>query len=347
MSAAGASARVGSSVQSRSSVSAPLSRMASPSSSQNWNCSVPSRQTSVEEASAAAIYTELGLQQALNWPNVWLGFTEMYVGRYAPARNVGEAVLASSRELGQQDNVARALHLLGCLTLVDGACDEARACLSEMIATNAKYVLLDLSHLQADFIKNRFPTIYETCLAWGIDVTREPIPVVPAAHYLCGGILVNEWAESSIERLFALGECSCTGVHGANRLASVSLLEALTCGIRVGGYVAEKKKPLKQSLLKSIPDWIYPSEEEEFDPLLISNDMLTIQMTMWNYAGIIRTRKRLLRAMSDLNYHSHRIERFYKTARISRDIIELRKCGEDSYQRGNLDCEIETTAKSP
>jgi len=161
----------------------------------------------------------------------------------------------------------------------------ARACLSEMIATNAKYVLLDLSHLQADFIKNRFPTIYETCLAWGIDVTREPIPVVPAAHYLCGGILVNEWAESSIERLFALGECSCTGVHGANRLASNSLLEALVFATRASERVKRMNSIGTVEKIRS-------KKSARIGP----NVMLQIKEIMGKNVGLIRSEKTLLEA---------------------------------------------------
>ena len=163
----------------------------------------------------------------------------------------------------------------------------ARACLSEMIATDSKYVLLDVSHLQADFIKNRFPTIYETCLSWGIDITREPIPVVPAAHYLCGGVQVNEWAESSIPRLFALGECSCTGVHGANRLASNSLLEALVFASRASERVKEikdispkEKTPIKRSA--------------RIGP----NLMFQIKEIMNQHVGLIRNEKGLLAAKS-------------------------------------------------
>ena len=158
----------------------------------------------------------------------------------------------------------------------------ARACLTEMRATDSKYVLLDVSHLEADFVKNRFPTIYDTCLSWGIDITRQPIPVVPAAHYLCGGVLVNEWAESSIPRLFALGECSCTGVHGANRLASNSLLEALVFASRAAARV----QGLSQIKMKK--------------PKLIENAarvgpnlLFQIKEIMDQYVGLIRNEKDL------------------------------------------------------
>ncbi len=161
----------------------------------------------------------------------------------------------------------------------------ARACVSEMHATESEYVLLDISHVNADYLKKRFPTIYETCLKWGVDITREPIPVVPAAHYTCGGILVNTWAESSINRLFALGECSCTGVHGANRLASNSLLEALVFSTRA----SEKAKEIKEIKVKTTmcmqktactgPDY-----------------RLQIKQIMNQYVGVMRNAKGLEKA---------------------------------------------------
>ena len=163
----------------------------------------------------------------------------------------------------------------------------ARACLSEMIATKSKYVLLDVAHLRADFIKNRFPTIYETCLSWGIDITREPIPVVPAAHYLCGGIKVNEWAESSIPRLFALGECSCTGVHGANRLASNSLLEALV-------FASRASERIKNMSGINPTDRAQTKRSAKIGP----NLMLQIKEIMDQHVGLIRNEKSLLTAKS-------------------------------------------------
>jgi L-aspartate oxidase len=151
---------------------------------------------------------------------------------------------------------------------------------------------------------------------------REPVPVVPAAHYFCGGIKASLNGETDLAGLYALGETACTGIHGANRLASVSLLEGLYSGISFGRSVAEKILPLESCLKKSIPDWISPSEEA--DPAHIRNDLENVQSVMWNYVGISRTVKRMQRALSDLDYLNHRIYRFYREARPSRALIEMR-----------------------
>jgi L-aspartate oxidase len=124
--------------------------------------------------------------------------------------------------------------------------------------------------------------------------------------------------------LYAVGETACTGVHGANRLASVSLLEGLYFGHAAGRDAVRNPSAIPAALRASIPDWVSPAPAEEFDPVLIQQDLLNIQSTMWNYAGIIRNRKRLERASADLNYLSHRIEQFYRQATISRPIVELR-----------------------
>jgi len=171
----------------------------------------------------------------------------------------------------------------------------ARACVSEMLRSNSQYVLLDISHRKADYIKNRFPTIYETCCRWGIDITREPIPVVPAAHYICGGILVNSWAESSIKKLFALGECACTGVHGANRLASNSLLEALVFATRA----AQRVKTIKHMRVTK-----HAERKKTLRPG--PNLRLPIRELMNAYVGVIRTEGGLRRAQETINAFSQK-----------------------------------------
>jgi L-aspartate oxidase len=201
----------------------------------------------------------------------------------------------------------------------------ARAIYEEMIVTNTSYVLLDLAgYAKGKDIRGRFPTIYKTCLADGLDITRMPIPVVPAAHYSCGGVLADGWGRTSLAGLYAVGEVSCTGVHGANRLASTSLLEGLVWGTRAARDIASRfdgSRPFKAS---EIHRWYHPKKEETVDPALVNQDWLTIRSTMWNYAGIIRTRKRLERAKSDLEYLSHRIEKFYQAARLEPALIGLR-----------------------
>jgi L-aspartate oxidase len=218
-----------------------------------------------------------------------------FMGKYSP-----------QRELAPRDEVSRAIY-------------------EEMIVTNSNYVLLDLaSHAKPATIRKRFPTILRTCLEEGIDITRQPIPVVPAAHYCCGGVLADGWGRTSLAGLYAVGEVACTGVHGANRLASTSLLEGLVWGTRAARDIAgcfDDSRPYKAS---EIHRWYNPKEEETVDPALINQDWLTIRSTMWNYAGIIRTPKRLNRAKSDLEYLSHRIEKFYQAARIGPEIVGLR-----------------------
>jgi len=199
----------------------------------------------------------------------------------------------------------------------------ARAIYREM-GSQGGYVLLDATGIKHVDLSTRFPGIYKTCLDLGIDITREPIPVVPAAHYFCGGVKVDSESRTEIEGLYAVGETACTGVHGANRLASVSLLEALVFGVRAGRHIAHTCAKLPEDLVKSVPDWRYPDVEREFDPMLLQNDMTSIQTTMWNYVGIIRTKRRLGRAVADLNYLSHRIQKFYQEARVTREMIELR-----------------------
>ena len=200
----------------------------------------------------------------------------------------------------------------------------SRAIYEEMILTNETHVLLDLASYTKVDIKTRFPNIYAPCLKYGIDITKEPIPVVPAAHYCCGGVLVDLWGKTSLRGLYAVGEASCTGVHGANRLASTSLLEGLVWGIRAGQRLAEDRSRPAEYNEDDIHEWYAPAHPEEVDPALINQDWLTIRSTMWNYAGLVRTSKRLERAKADLEYLEHRIDKFYREAILDPDIIRLR-----------------------
>ncbi|TAH55599.1 MAG: L-aspartate oxidase [Treponema sp.] len=216
-----------------------------------------------------------------------------------------------------------------------------RAIYEEMAEQGVDHLFLDIaSHYKGEVpIKERFSRIYATCLSGGIDITREPIPIVPAAHYFCGGVKVDLSGRTSIRRLFAVGETACTGIHGANRLASTSLLEGLFWGKRAaeacsaasqeapasnGACGAECAQPVSGERFDRILDWEKPANPERFEPSLMYQDWNMIKLTMWNHAGIVRTRKGLQRAEADLNYHEHRINRFYHEACLTRDIIELR-----------------------
>ncbi len=202
----------------------------------------------------------------------------------------------------------------------------ARAIFEEMAADGSAYVLLDLAtRYRGEIpIPERFKRIHETCMSGGIDIEREPIPVTPAAHYFCGGVKVDGRGRTSIRRLHAAGETSCTGVHGANRLASTSLLEGLLWGVRSAAGIASSFERVDAARMDAIPDWKPPRRPESFEPTLIYQDWNLIKLTMWNHAGIVRTRKGLERAVADLDYHGHRIGAFYREATLTRDIIELR-----------------------
>jgi L-aspartate oxidase len=204
-------------------------------------------------------------------------------------------------ELAPRDIVARSIHQV-------------------MLETGHPCVYLDISHKDADWIKNRFPTIYDHCKKAGVDITREPIPVVPAAHYSCGGVGVNLKGRTSLQRLYAIGEVSCTGVHGANRLASTSLMEAVTWG-----YLAAEDACRQKEGDDYFPD-IFPWQDETdpVDPALIAQDWMLIKNTMWNYVGLVRSRQRLHRARTILRHLQSEIDQFYHKAKMSRRILELR-----------------------
>ena len=202
----------------------------------------------------------------------------------------------------------------------------ARAIYDRMAKTGHEYMFLDLANYYNEKLplQKRFSKIYNTCKKGGVDISKEMIPIVPAEHYFCGGIKVGLYGETSLENLYAVGEVSCTGIHGSNRLASTSLLEGLLWGKKAADAIIKRKKAVDMTRVGRIPDWKDPLRNQDYDPLLVDQDMKAIQLTMWNYAGIIRTRKGLERAQADLNYYSHRIIKFYQEAKLSTGIIELR-----------------------
>jgi L-aspartate oxidase len=200
----------------------------------------------------------------------------------------------------------------------------ARGIYSEMVDKAYPYVLLDIaSHQSGDYIRQRFPHIYAYCLAQNIDITRQPIPVVPAAHYFCGGVQVDLNGHTSIPNLYAIGEVSCTGVHGANRLASTSLLEGLVWGVQAAGDI----RALSPGLLlddHDIPEWNDTGLIYEPDPNLIQGDMQSVRNLMWHYVGLVRSEYRLNRAIRDLRQQWLDIEEFYRKTRLSDGLIGLR-----------------------
>ncbi|MEA2064655.1 MAG: FAD-binding protein, partial [Gemmatimonadota bacterium] len=200
----------------------------------------------------------------------------------------------------------------------------ARAIDREMKLSGNKHVLLDLSPIGAGRIRQRFPNITAECLKRGYDITAEPIPVVPSAHYMCGGVVTDIDSQTSIEALLAAGETTCTGVHGANRLASNSLLEALVFANRavaraillIDRYAHEKIDPASYQFGKVTT--------ARYDGVFFSHSSEVLRTTMWDYVGIMRSNDRLAEALKWINYLDRQINRFYSESALSAELVELR-----------------------
>lgn len=220
---------------------------------------------------------------------------ERFMAKYDPVR----------MELATRDTVARAID-------------------SEMKKSGDDCVFLDITHKDPVFVQQRFPTIYAKCKELGIDITQRPIPVVPAAHYLCGGVVTDEHGRTTIENLLALGETACTGLHGANRLASNSLLEAVVFAKRAADYCSGVQPTLAQRTAIDRPQWMDNKGRLLDEAILINNNWDILRRVMWNYVGIVRNSRRLDLASRRVVEIVREIENHYKEYQVSAEMIELR-----------------------
>ena len=198
----------------------------------------------------------------------------------------------------------------------------ARAIDHEMKRTGSDCVYLDVSHQPARFLQSHFPTVHRRCLDFGIDITREPIPVVPAAHYTCGGVVVNLQGQTDLAQLYAIGETACTGLHGANRMASNSLLE---CLVYAQSAAADISALLPQAVAPlAAPGWDESQVTDSDEDVVISHNWDELRRFMWDYVGIVRTNKRLERALHRAQLLQEEIKEYYSNYKVSNDLLELR-----------------------
>lgn len=200
----------------------------------------------------------------------------------------------------------------------------ARSIDAELKKSGDECVYLDISHRDGDFIKGRFPNIYRRCLELKIDITKEPIPVVPAAHYMCGGIVADTHGKTNIKKLYAIGEVACTGLHGANRLASNSLIEALVFAKSAFEDSARLIRDKGDVAFPPVPLWDSGSATNSDESVVVSHNWDEVRRLMWNYVGIVRTNNRLTRAMRRIEVIQQEIKDYYWDFIITRDLLELR-----------------------
>ncbi len=198
----------------------------------------------------------------------------------------------------------------------------ARAIDHTMKRSGVEYVHLDISHQPATFIREHFPTIYQRCLEYGYDITRQPIPVVPAAHYICGGIMSDIHGRSDLEGLYAVGEAAYTGMHGANRMASNSLLECLVFAESASRHILEQLK--QPGSPQPLPEWDESRVTNSDEEVVVTHNWHELRRFMWDYVGIVRTDKRLQRAKNRVDLLQHEISDYYSNFRVTSDLIELR-----------------------